>query len=332
MGGQTSSSSSGNPFIPMTQTVQELEKIKFSYDLRKNPDDYNRYVSERVDRIANETLEKKRASFQKAHTDMGRYFDMDHNANFYRVRNNDVLRLQAQMVDRSRAAFRGIKHDKDITRRQTEINEWYYNDKLETLFFLQLFFMVLLAMAIILFLQNSGIITNIFAAYCTFILMFAVVMTGLYRYRYTSEFRDGRFWHRRNFREKETVSFQEPECECGKPPSESQLGKEIKDCAKKGLENAKGAATGTVNYLGDTVSPYAQILAAEAAGIGIVGTVGTIAFANQLIDDSDKVYKRVGSTVDNVISEYDTSVISYMQGNGQPAYQSSTNTGSCPFT
>ena len=52
---------------------------------------------------------------------------------------------------------------KKITRRQFEINEWAYNNKLETLFLLQLLFISVLILVLFLFLSKSGYISNVFA-------------------------------------------------------------------------------------------------------------------------------------------------------------------------
>lgn len=179
--------------------MQELERLKFAQNLRKNPSDYASYVSQRVDEMSDEVFMRKRAAFQKAQIDLGRYMDMDHNANFYKSRNADVDRLTSKIEENNNRLRQGIEADKDITRRQFEINEWYNYNKLETLFFLQLFFIAALSGAIIVFLQKNAIITNSLAGIFYGVLALIVAGTGLYRYYYTRSVRDPRLWHRRNF-------------------------------------------------------------------------------------------------------------------------------------
>ena len=334
-----------NPWIGMTQQFQEIEKIRFSYDLRKNPDDFNRYVSERIERITGETLDKKRAAFQKAHTDLGRYMDMDHNANYYKMRNEDLLGLQNQMGERSRAAKSGIKHDKDLTRRQVEINEWYYGDKLETLFFLQMFFMILLAEAIVLFLQKNSFITSHFAAFLTFILFSVVTAIGLYRWRYTSDMRDSRFWQKRNFREKEIyvpTKTEPTKCE----DQSDFFPKELQECAAKAQADAAAAA----GYIEESASPYGQIALGTAAGIGAAGvgagvgvvgsvvggaaTVGTVAvvgtamLGHQALSDSKRVANRAGAAASAAGSELEAQTIAYITGDNRVAPSGGLT---CPF-
>jgi len=331
-----------NPWIGLTQQFQEIEKIRFSYDLRKNPDDFNRYVSERVDRITEETLDKKRAAFQKAHTDMGRYMDMDHNANFYKLRNNDLLGLQDQMIDKSRAVKSGIKHDKDLTRRQVEINEWYFGDKLETLFFLQMFFIVLLAEAIVLYLQKNSFITSPFAAFLTFILFGVVTAVGLYRWRYTTDFRDGRFWSKRNFREKEIYVPKKPDDQCGKPID--FLPKELTDCANKALIEADAAKDAALGYAADSARPYENIALGAAAGVGggalaigagatVIGASvvgGSAMLAHQALSDSRTVANRAGAAANRASNQLEAETIAYITGDNRVDPDPNASL-TCPF-
>jgi len=327
---------SSNPWIPLTQTMQELEKIQFSYDLRKNPDDFNRYVSERVDRISKETIDKKRAAFQKAHTDMGRYFDMDHNANFYKLRNSDVLNLQEQMLERSRAAFQGIQHDKDLTRRQAEINEWYFNDKLETLFFLQMFFIVLLSMSIILYLQKNAFITAPFAAYITIFLLIIVIGTGVYRSRYTKETRDPRFWSRRRFGTQDLADTK-PDNQCAPPGDSSFVPKSVSDCAAKAQKDALLAANSSLAYAEDSAKPYGQIAlgaaGATGAGLGMAVTapvVGAGLLLSQGLSDSRSLANKGGAAAARAESQLEADTLAYITGDGRPKPDPNAK-ATCPF-
>ena len=322
--------SDSNPWIGLTQSFQEIEKIRFSYDLRKNPDDFNRYVSERIDRITNETLDKKRAAFQKAHTDLGRYMDMDHNSNFYKLRNNDLIGLQEQMSERSRAAVSGLKHDKDLTRRQVEINQWYFEDKLETLFFLQMFFIVMLAEAIVVYLQRNGYITMPFASFLTAILFAIVTAVGLYRWRYTADKRDVRFWHRRNFREKEIVCSG-PKCNPKKTCKDPEEPEE-KTCPGPDI---MGPLNGAAAFAADVGGPYAGIVEDTAMGVGagaaVIGLGGAIAvgsvlagpvlLGNQALKDGRSLTNKAGSRMSAASTQLEADTIAYITGDKRQKVQ-----------
>lgn len=206
------SQSSDNPYAPMAVLFQELERLKFAQNIRSNPAEYAAFVNERVDKLSTEIADRKRAAFQKAHIDLGRYMDMDHNANFFKVRAADVDRMSASMDANNGRIQQALQHDKDITRRQFEINEWQNYNKLETLFFLQVFFISALVMAIVIFLNKNAMITNEFAGLVTALLFVAVVTLGVYRYFYTNRTRDPRLWHRRYFG---TTAPPKPALSCG---------------------------------------------------------------------------------------------------------------------
>jgi hypothetical protein len=305
-----------NPWIPLTQAVQELEKVQFSYDLQKNPDDYNQYVSERINKISQETLDKKRAAFQKAHTDMGRYADMEHNANFYKIRNMDVLSLQEQMLERSRAATQGVKYDKDLTRRQAEINEWYFHDKLETLFFLQVFFIVLLCMTIIMYFQKNATISYQFAAYSTISLLCVVIGVGVYRSRYTSEYRDPRFWNKRSFgRASVQPVMPDP---CGGDGTINA----ISDCAKKAQKAAIATAKATAGAAQSVGNSAGQALMASAAG--------PLAGVSMLVGDGMAAAYDVDNPINQELSGLTKETVAYITGDGHPKDDPNAKL-TCPF-
>jgi hypothetical protein len=188
-----------NPFISSSLMNQDLERLQFARNLRKNPADYAKYVTTRTDQLTDEILSNKRTAFQKAQIDLGRYMNMDHNAAFYKTRAADVNRLSQTIDANNSRVEQGLRRDKDISKRQFEINEWYNYNKLETLFFLQVFFISALSMAIIIFLQKNATITNALAALLTGLLFLIVLGIALYRYYYTRSVRDNRLWHRRYF-------------------------------------------------------------------------------------------------------------------------------------
>jgi hypothetical protein len=188
-----------NPYIPTTLVQQDLERLRFSQNLRRNPGDYSAYVNTRINEMTDEIFNRKRTAFQKAHIDLSRYMDMDHNSNFYATRSADVSRMTSAMAGNNERIKRALINDKDLSKRQFEINEWYNYNKLETLFYLQLFFIVSLTMAIIIYLQKGGTISNAGAAGLTMVLCAIVAIVGVYRYYYTNRIRDTRLWHRRTF-------------------------------------------------------------------------------------------------------------------------------------
>ena len=224
---------SNNRYIASSLQNQDLERMRFSQNLRRNPADYSAYVNQRVNEMTGEVFNRKRTAFQKAQIDLGRYMDMDHNANFYKIRTGDVDRLSDVIANGNSNAQQTLSHDKDMTKRQFEINEWYNYNKLEFLFFLQLFFIATLTMVVIVYMQKTGTMSNALSGLLTAILMVIIVVTGVYRYFYTKRTRDTRLWHRRYFG---SAAAPKPAAKCD-PSGEVKIDlnsvfpKELTECA-----------------------------------------------------------------------------------------------------
>ncbi len=238
-------------------TAQDLEKVQFSTDLKKNVGDYADFVNTRVSSMTDEAFNRKRTAFQKAQIDLARYMDMEHNANNYKIRNADVERLQRVIQDNNESMKTQLINDKDNGRRQFEINEYFYYNKLETLFFLQLFFIAALAMAIIVHFQKIGTLNNQLAGILTTVLLAIVVITGISRYFYTSRTRDTRLWHRRRFEPPTEIPVDGPlKCEGNNlvfdmdkvlPAGATQCGGRIVNSAQTAFGNIQDAIIADVS-------------------------------------------------------------------------------------
>jgi hypothetical protein len=94
----------------------------------------------------------------------------------------------------------------DIASRNTatasrfrEIKEWYYNNKLDTLFVFQLIFISVCLLAVLAYLMKIGIIgAGVFGAMIG-ILTIVVILVIANRAVYTDKVRDKRYWTKRGF-------------------------------------------------------------------------------------------------------------------------------------
>jgi uncharacterized protein YggL (DUF469 family) len=180
-------------------TAQELQQIGFSQDIQLDPASYQAYVNQNVDKLMNETLQRKQNAFQKTLTDTGRYMDMDHNAQLYQTRSSDISKLQKVIRDVNTKYEASNDSNKKLTRRQFEINEWAYNNKLETLFLLQILFISMLVLVLSFFLAKNGYISTTAASSLAILLFVVIAYIGYRRWDYTKYTRDTRLWSRRSF-------------------------------------------------------------------------------------------------------------------------------------
>lgn len=83
--------------------------------------------------------------------------------------------------------------------RYREIKEWYYNNKLDTLFIFQLIFISILFLAVLAYLIKLNIIsTAVFGALLGILIVINILVISN-RAIYTDKVRDKRYWTKRNF-------------------------------------------------------------------------------------------------------------------------------------
>jgi hypothetical protein len=109
-------------------------------------------------------------------------------------RNKSISDISKDMIINNNLIKNGPK---DTYARQAEINEWQAQDKLDTLFFLQLTFIFFALMVFLLFLRQSGAMPH--STFMTIGIVFSVILVGVLisRSTYTKFSRDNRYWNRR---------------------------------------------------------------------------------------------------------------------------------------
>ena len=91
------------------------------------------------------------------------------------------------------------KYNIDLANRQVQINNWSYNNKMETLFVFQLTFVSLLIVGILMLLKVEGFLDAAFVWYVMLIMVVLLVLIIVNRALYNSSVRDGRYWNKKNF-------------------------------------------------------------------------------------------------------------------------------------
>lgn len=179
--------------------LQDIEKVQFLQTLQSDPQKYQQYIQEKTGRVKSETLDAKRAAFAKVSGDMARLMDMDHNSIAALDRTNDLAATQTAIITEQAEMESSKQYNLDLTRRQVEINNWYYENKRETLFVLQLALLTVLTVTILITLTAYGFISEKGSDYLIAIVIMIGAGTWLYRWWYTKNVRDARYWNRRKF-------------------------------------------------------------------------------------------------------------------------------------
>ena len=95
----------------------------------------------------------------------------------------------------------------DLAGRQTEINEYAYQNKLDTLFFLQLLFISILIVAIFAYLASIDMISYLLVAYVAFIILIIDILLFLSRYAFTTNVRDQNRWSQMKSKHEPSIAW-----------------------------------------------------------------------------------------------------------------------------
>jgi len=88
---------------------------------------------------------------------------------------------------------------KDSENRQTQINNWYYQYRLDTLFVLQFMFLGLSIILLFTVLSKYRIISPYFVIYSAVFILIMVFIVWYFKYTYTKNTRDLYNWDKRKF-------------------------------------------------------------------------------------------------------------------------------------
>jgi hypothetical protein len=86
------------------------------------------------------------------------------------------------------------EYNRQLAARQTEINEWSYNNKMDTLFIFQLLFISILIICILMMFSYQGTIGRPFVWYTFGCLLIVDVVVIINRAMYTNNVRDKKQW------------------------------------------------------------------------------------------------------------------------------------------
>jgi hypothetical protein len=87
-----------------------------------------------------------------------------------------------------------VEYNSQLAARQTEINEWSYNNKMDTLFVFQLLFISMLIICILMMFSYRGAVGRAFVWYTFGVLVVVDVLVIINRSMYTNNIRDKKQW------------------------------------------------------------------------------------------------------------------------------------------
>jgi hypothetical protein len=112
-------------------------------------------------------------------------------------RNASLTDIANQLINTNKLSSAEQDRELQTTKRQVEINTWAYENKMDTLFFLQLLFIFFCITAVILYLRHSLLLSSGITYASIGILFLLILGVLLNRWMYTARRRDTRYWNRK---------------------------------------------------------------------------------------------------------------------------------------
>jgi hypothetical protein len=162
---------------------------------------------------------------------------------YYISRTGDLVNLTGDIDTVAVKQLTTSDINSDLVTRQNEINEWSNENKLETLYFLQVLFLCLTFIASMVYLQSRGLISsyllNLFIVLAAAFAVFVLVN----RARFTAVRRDSRYWSKLRFNKAASPNIKQDAC--GAPPAPKAAAKKKKN---------KACPSDVMGMLGDEVA------------------------------------------------------------------------------
>lgn len=241
--------------IQYTQEFQDVELTTALQQLRQDPQALQRFLQNAQDSLYKDVTVQKDGAFQKIYGDLERATSANHAIFYYHQRNDDLNRLQKDVYNSRKGAADSVVFDRDLAKRQVEINQWSAGNKMDTLFVYQQLFLILCAACILSFLWFKGIVGSMFFAAILFVLIAIFTFTVVERAQFTQFLRDSRYWHRRKFPTYQALPIPNI-CGVNVGDINSQLQQE--------LQTAESTAAGTYQSAMQAASNATQQAAAAA--------------------------------------------------------------------
>ena len=181
----------------LVQDVQYTTALKGMTDQQKQ-----NYFAAQKQELVGDILQDREGTFAKVYTDASRNNAVQHSLFFYQQRNRDLDNIGQAIKNQNEAAIGTTKFNNQLATRQYEINQWSYDNKMDTLFVFQIMIVTILLAAGLAYLNKLGVLSMTIFGILVGILLFVDIAILLTRFNYTKKVRDQRYWNRRQFTKK----------------------------------------------------------------------------------------------------------------------------------
>ena len=197
--------------------------------------------------LENAVQQQKTTAFGAAIQDLTTSTNAAHALYYYGLRNNDLKAAQDVALTTLQGSVDQMDSDKNLAKRQYQINEWTANNKLDTLFVYQQLLIILCTTIVLVYLLKRGLISTTVFLMIVVILGLIFIFTIINRVQYTNKLRDGKFWNKRSFEQASPVNLS-----CASLDMSSQINS-INSAVNSAYTNASNNVNRVANSLGNSL-------------------------------------------------------------------------------
>lgn len=254
--------------INTTQLFQDVETSQALQQM--DPQSLQRYLQHAQDSLYKDVTSKKDDAFQKAYGDLERATSTQHAIFYYNQRNQDLSNIQGQVYQDRKQNADAVLFDRDLAKRQYEINQWETGNKMDTLFVYQQLLIILSAVIVMFYLWKQSILSSAVFFGILFVLVCIFVFTIVNRAQYTNSIRDNRYWSQRQFPTYAKIKVPDV-CNANKLEKgiEGDIGwaeKELETSYMSGLSDVGQDLSSLANEYNSEVASYKQDIRQERSG------------------------------------------------------------------
>jgi len=143
--------------------------------------------------------DQKTSALNAAYGDLQDSTNSLHALYYYGARETDLSGAQSIALDALKRPAQELVADKNLAKRQNEINQWTSSNKLDTLFIYQYLLILLCITIILVYLMKRGLLPTTAFYLIVTVLVLIFIITILNRAQYTSNLRDKQYWNKRTF-------------------------------------------------------------------------------------------------------------------------------------
>lgn len=184
--------------IEQTKLLGDMELQAYLSSLSES--ERREFVMENVGETLREVDKSKSSRFNEL---FDQAIGADNNvvsAAYYVARTRDLSNLARSVDDLAVKQINVSQINGDLANRQNEINEWSNSNKLDTLYVMQVIFICLSLIGFLAALLSIDIINNNVFLAISLLLLIAVLILIIMKWRYMNVIQDERYWNKMRFK------------------------------------------------------------------------------------------------------------------------------------